>query len=201
LASATLLTLRTEVKARGYDYVTDTRVNYFVNTAYAELCELYPWPWLETTSTLSVPGTLANARTVLSVNDSSTSATIHFIDRQALTRSGTILTTAGTPSYAYFEGDVLTTYPLASGQVTVRYARYASTLVADTDQVLVPERWSDVVVDGACVRAAKDAHNWDEVAALRQEYNAQVKNMHDSYFSRSGEPSYILVTQSHDEGC
>jgi hypothetical protein len=201
MALATLLQLRTELKARGYDYLTDVRATGFVNTAYAELCELYPWPFLETTATLSVPGTLANCRSVISVNDASTSASVGFVDRQMLALTDTKLGVTGTPSFWYWEGDTLTTFPVASGQVTVRYVRYASPLVADTDSVLVPERWTDIIVDGACVRAAKDTHNWEDVAGLRSEYNAQVKNMHDSYFSRSYESNYILVTQRSDWHC
>lgn len=199
MANATLLQLYTELKARGYDYLPDARAKSFVNTAYAELCEVAPWPWLETTSTLTVPGTLTNARSVLSVNGS-TGASLSFIERQSLAQAGTKFTATGTPTFWYWEGDTLSTFPVATSQVTVRYVRYAATLVADGDQVLVPERWTDVIVDGACVRAAKDAMSWEDVQGLRQEYNLQVKNMHDSYFARSYEPNFIGVTQEHEWG-
>ena len=42
-----LQALQTELMARGYDYLSALRQNYFLNRAYTEYCVRFPWPWLE----------------------------------------------------------------------------------------------------------------------------------------------------------
>jgi hypothetical protein len=202
MANPTLLQLRTELLGRGTDYLSVSRANWFINAAHNELCEAYLWPFLETTATITVPSTsLTDVRAVASVNDATTGAAINYADRRSLALSSTVFSTTGTPSVYFFEGENITTYPVAPGAVTVRYFRSAQDLVADTDQVIVPSRWKDLLMDGAMIRVYKDSDNFEEVAALRQEYDRQVHTMYTSYFSRQLEPDHILVTQLSDWHC
>src|SRR4051812_12457269 len=120
----TLKDLRDELKGRGYDYLSDKRANWFINAAYAELCDLEPWPFLETTTTATAPLDLSDARSILSVNDGTTSAAVNYVDRRILGLSGSVFnSTSTTPSYWYFENSTLQTYPQSARTVTVRYIK------------------------------------------------------------------------------
>lgn len=186
----------TELRGRGLTIdVTDTRAYWMINTAHAELCDLYPWPFLETTTALAAPATITDVKHVLSVN-ASNGASLVYIDRKALALRGVTFTdTSATPDAWYWEDhDTLTTYPVATGLVTIRYIK-APVILAAGDPILIPDRWRNVLVDAAMVRVYLDDDSFELAAPLRQEYDRAVQSMVATYFNRQSQTERIVVTE------
>jgi hypothetical protein len=92
-----LATIRTEVQARGYDYVSNARVNAFVNTAQNEICAYMPWPFLETSASGTSPLTITDLGAVLSVSDSASDTALTGMDRRNVVAIDADLSYTGTP--------------------------------------------------------------------------------------------------------
>lgn len=194
--ATTLLQLRTELYARGYDYLSPARANWFINAAYSELAATHPWYWLEATTTQAAPVNLSDVGRIVSVNDSADNRHLAYVDRSQLVGDGLDLTTAGTASSWYWDGNTVNVYPTTGNTVTIHYIKAPSLLVSDSDTIDLPEQYRDVVIDGAVIRALKDSDNYAEVAALRQEWDRQVQTLY--MMQRQYEPRFIQVTNIHD---
>jgi len=195
---ANLSDLRNEFKARGFDYLPDSRANYMINAAINEILDLEAWPFLEASTAGVPPLTISDLKEVLSVTNTTTSESISYVDRRLLTSTGTVLTTVSSPANWYYEGTQIATYPLTTSSITVRYIKAPTELSSDADVPGIPHRYKEVIVLGAVIRAYMDNDDWQQVAAARQEWDRQVSVMKDSYFKREHDPGYILVTQPHD---
>lgn len=193
--------LRDEVKARGFDYLTDTRVGQFVNTSYQELCELMSWPFLETTITGSPPLAITDVRAVLSVTDTTNKTTLAPVDRRNMERIDPTLDEAGQPCAWWLENTTLSVWPTATPNISlsVRYLKVPVDLVATGDTPVVPTRFHDIIVDGAVLRAQKDNDDYGAAQTTQALWQQGVDRMVASLMNRAlDRPMFILQTHARD---
>ena len=107
-----LLDLRTELYARGFDYLSSTRANYFINRAYSELCEEEDWPFLEATTSGTAPVSITDLRTIETVIDTTATRRLQPLDRRHILEDDYQLSTTGSPSCYYLTScNTLAVYP------------------------------------------------------------------------------------------
>jgi hypothetical protein len=197
----TLLTLRTEVQARGFDYLTDGRVNRFINDAYVRLCNMALWPFREITAIGAAPLTITDLGVLASVIDTSNgNNSLAWRDRRTLVDTFGDLTTAGTATYFYIEdGGTLRTYPVG-GTLAVRYWRRAVKLVNDADVSIVPDDYSDVLIDMAVRRAYIDSDNFAAANALKADVDERIGQMMvDLLIQQVHDDNYITVSGGEEQ--
>jgi hypothetical protein len=142
---------RAELESRGYSRFTDARLETWLNTAKTRF-EDYPidWPWLKTSTTGTAPLTIADLRRVRSVADSTSQVPLDMVDAEDITDFyATNLALTGRPTGWYLTSDtVLTTYPLGTVTLAVRYVKFSAELT-------VPARYHQTWVDLAEVDALR----------------------------------------------
>jgi len=156
---------RTELKARGYNYLPEKRLDLFINRAYTEFCLRFPWPYLEhQTDTVELPYVPDPAlRAMIWLVDNNTEVSLDGIDPREVRRLDPNGAATGTPVAWYLQGDTLKFFPANPGQTaTFRYIQIPPALVNPTDLPLVPAEYALYLVDRAVVEALKDT---DELQA------------------------------------
>lgn len=191
----TLLTVRTEFEARGFTHLGDSRATRLINDAYQWLVKKALWPFREATSSGAAPLTIADMDVIASVVDTANgNQKLHPKDRRELVRRFQDLTTAGTPLYYYIEGgSVVKTYPVG-GTLSVRYWKNATALSGDSDPLIVPDSWVQLVIDRAAYRGLLDAENWAGAASIKAEIaDALADMMLDQLAQQADENEQIEV--------
>lgn len=182
--------LQTEFYARGFDYLDQdaagrTRAKRWLNQAYQELCEAQPWPFLETTVTGPAPMGLDGIRAVRAVVRSDNTR-LWQADKRGLLRSWQDLTQAGTPDCFYFSDDgELAVFPASDDELTVHCLAIPDELEDDTDPLVIPARYVDILIDGAAIKGLKDSDNWETVRIAREEYERQLAGMTRTLLTRN----------------
>lgn len=194
-----------ELYDRGFDYLNQdaagrVRAKRWVNQSYQQLCEEARWPFTEATTSGPAPLSITDLREVESVRGTE-GQRLQWLDRRTLIASYGDLTTTGSGRWWYIEaGNSVATYP-AGDTLTVRYHKVPSELVGDSDEVVVPTRFTDLIVDGAALKAYKDSDNFEAVGALKAELAEGVERMKRSLLYQHNGPEYIVeVTGSDDTG-
>lgn len=173
--------LQDEVRSRGFDYVSDTRINYWLNLAYTRLAEKEAWSWLETEATGSSPLTIADFRAALSVVDTTNGNPLGFEDIRNLYDDDPPLTTTGNPSCWYLSSPtVIATWPTTSVSLRVRYLKVPDPLTDSANEPLFPERYHYALVDGALVWAYQDSDNGEMADRCQDAFDAAVLLMGDA---------------------
>lgn len=187
--------LRLEVKSRCPKFLTDTRATRFVNQAYLQICSTFPWPFLETTATGAAPLTLTRPQTVLSVVDTTSQTWLQYLDRQAVvSQLDPTLAETGAPEFWWLDGDVVTVYPASTGSLSVRFVQQPVALVSDSDQVTVPLRFNDVLIDLATAKALRACGQINEARVVQQDADSGLERMRFALLSRQASgPDYIAV--------
>jgi hypothetical protein len=191
-----LATIRTEVQARGYDYVSNARVNAFVNTAQNEICAYMPWPFLETSASGTSPLTITDLGAVLSVSDSASDTALTGMDRRNVVAIDADLSYTGTPEIWWAENNTITVWPGSStDSVTVRYIKIPTQLSADGDEPVIPTRYQDLIVHGAVLQAKLDDDEYEAYQVLRQVWQTRIDQMVQELMgqNQSG-PELMIVT-------
>ena len=172
--------LRNELEARGYNYLPEKRLNYFINRGYLEFCLRFPWPYLEheeNSVTLPYVPDPALRAMIWLVNDQ-TQISLPGIDPREVRRLDPTGDRTGTPVAWYVEGQTLKFFPENAGQTaTFRYIQTPPMLAGDADEPLVPADLALYIVDRAVVEALKDT---DELAAaqeVRRDWENQVDRL------------------------
>lgn len=202
--AVTLSGLRTELLARGFDYLSTSRANGFVNDGLTALYEweATAWPFLETTVSGSAPLTVSDLREVLYVVDTTNTNRLREADSRDIVDEDVTLAQSGTPDRYWLDG--LTTvkvWPVSSVSLSVRYLKVPALLSSDGDTALVPDRYQRVAVDLAVVEALKDASNTAEAQLVFQAAVQRLNVMRDSLMSRAGDdPDFIVRTQGYESG-
>lgn len=188
----TLAELRTELQARGFDYLSTVRCSQFLNDAYlTDIAEAEDWPWLEATSSGTAPLTITDLRTIELVIDSTAKFKLQPLDRRNITDDwDSDLTTAGDPAFYYTTtGTTVAVYPTSTTHtISVRYWKVPATLGSDLTEPALPTRFHSLIVDAAVARAYEDNDEWDAAEAARQKFEARLDHMRVS-----------LLNQQHDE--
>lgn len=173
--------LRTELAARGFDHLSDTRLNRYVNIGYSEATAQARFPFLAATATGTAPLTVTSLGVIESV-ESSDGRKLVPVDRRFLTDEYPGLSDTGTALYYYLAAaNQVAVYPLdTTSSFTVRHWRRPTLLAADADVPLIPEEWQYVIVDYAAGRAYAENGDADQAAAARQEGDRTVAFMVDA---------------------
>ncbi len=179
MALSTLADLRTELAARGFDYLSSTRLTDFLNYAYTvDVSEADAWPFLETSTTGTSPVTVSDLRTIESVIDTTNQVKLRPMDRRHVTDLDVDLTRTGTPEFYYVTtGNVVATYPVGTGTLSIRYWKTPTALSADADEPLLPTRFRALIVDAAEVRAYTDDDEADQANIAQQRFLSRLEHM------------------------
>jgi len=204
----TFLELRTELFARGVDYLNQdaagtTRAKRWLNEAYIEdVCDEQPWPFLETTVTGTAPLSIADVKDVLYVVDTTNKTRLSSTDIRDVVDVDTDPLTAGTPHSYYLNGaSSLAVYPTnTTVSLSVRYVKVPAELSADGDVPVLPARFHPMIVDGAMVRAYRDNDEWEAAGQAQQAFDARLGRMTDAMFSRSFDDSQFVQRLGEHDG-
>ncbi len=184
----TLASLRSELVARGFDYLTTARQTRYINNGYVALCEVEDWPWLETTTTGVAPLTISDLAEVMYVADPASNRQVQGRDPRDILDYDPAQTTGGVPQYWWIDGSALKVWPLnTSLSLNVRYRKAPVLLSADADAPIVPNRYQTLIVDFAQIEALRDRSNYQEAQALAQsldDSHSLLSGMRRTWFGR-----------------
>ena len=177
MAYTNLLGLRTELLARGFDYLSPTRANQFLNDSQNEICDHTNWPFLETSATGNSPLTIADLGRIRTVQDNNSLA-LERVEPDHIIAIGGDLATTGTPIYYYVTaGSAVTVYPVTVISLTVRYYKIPTELSADTDVPTVPSRFRPLIVDKAAALAYREDDKQDLSVAAETKLEENLAKM------------------------
>lgn len=170
-----------------------SRAKRWMNAAYKRDVVSYAlWPFREATEVGAAPFTINDLGPVATVIDTTRSVKLHPKDRRTLADAYPDLTTAGSPSYYYFENGVIRTYP-AGGTLRVRYWSVPNDLVDDDDLPIVPPGYRELIVFGALWRAHMWSQNFEEATAFKQAQADGLAAMEsDLLHAQYDEPELVL---------
>lgn len=177
-----LAAFRTELLARGFDYLNQTRQDLYINAGRAELDRMFLWPWREATASGAAPLAVADLGVVASVvNTAGSDTRLSRLDRQTLLEAYGDLSTAGTP-WVYFidwssGSRVVRVYPVSTDTIEVRYWKVTADLALATDAPAAPAEAHPLIVDLAVSRAYRDTDDHARAQALQAEIDRQVAQL------------------------
>lgn len=186
--------IRAEVQNHGFDAVTATRINQWIDNAHQEIVCEDLWPFRKAYIVGAAPLTIAYTGTIESVWDATASCLVEPIDRVELLRRGLTLTDAGgAASYYYFNDESqINTYPTGVS-IEVRLFADAQPLADDLATPMLPEKHQQILVDRTCAYAAKEIRDWDAYNVYKSEWQAGLDRMRrDLLTQQIQEPTYII---------
>jgi hypothetical protein len=189
--------LRTEFLARGFDYLSSTRADGYLNDAYLlDICEEEDWPFLEATATGAAPLTLSDLRAIEYVTDLTQPRKLDPLKRARIADDwSTDLTQTGSPSLYYVtKGTTVNVFPVAADEIEVLYWKVPTALTG-TANPLLPDRFHSLIVDGAVARAYEDSDDYELAQAASSRFEARLERMRTSLgMSQHDAPDdYIVV--------
>lgn len=187
MALSTFSDLKTELTNQGFDYLSSTQQGDYINTAYQEVCGLLPWPFLETSTSVTSGSSISDLRQVLYVRDPTADVQLCASDTRSLIDWYGSLTDTGDPSFWYLDGQTtLKTYPVnASRSVTVGYIKVPTALSGNSDQPLVPLSYRMVLVYGAKCIAHLENGDYEAEQAARGVWQQYVDRMASALLGRN----------------
>lgn len=190
----TFAELQTEVQDRGFHHVSETRIARWINQAYLEICHKQDWPFRETTATGTAPLTISDLGKVLWVVDSTNDQPLRGgLDARRVQEMDPDLTATGNPARWYLTGsDTLRVWPTnATVSVTVHYLSKPTELSGE-DEPLVPSEFQNLIVDGAVIRAYRNADESDKAKGLRADWNEEMATMYEALLSRDRQTPFTI---------
>lgn len=193
---------RTEFQARGFDYLSSTRCNAYLNRALAAIATHATWPWLEATASGTAPLTITDLRAVLSCVDTTTGTELAPADRRALVALYTTLTDTGPPEWWHRTSlTEVSVYPLnTTDTITVRYVAHEAELTSDSSSPLLPSRHHNVWVDRAVIEAYSDSDNFDAAGQLKAKHDGELLEMRRAYLIPNLDQAWIVQSRRGHEG-
>lgn len=203
----------TELNDHGFADLGTTAQLRAINQSHKNIIYRKPWPFRETTLTLTFDGTNpfplnnpADLRAVMKIIDPSTGKRIRFMRTDDFEeRHGNQMTAAGTPILYYFVGTQLRVWnvPPASQTLYSRYLRSApSVLAGDPESAfMLPPEFHEAIVFRTLMRL----YDLDDDSALSARFEAHFENvmaqMEGDLFTRQmDEPEYVHAVDSDDYG-
>jgi hypothetical protein len=155
------------------------RVRRWINDAMHEVDEMENWSYLFTSTTGVAPLTIADLGTVESVVDVGNLVPLAQIDRHSLTDTYANLANTGSiSSYWYLTTPTtISTYPVSTVTLTVRYFKFGPDLAAAADAPLMPDRFRQVIVELAACKAYGDIGRPDQADACWRDVQRQLETM------------------------
>lgn len=153
--------MRGEVQARGFSHVPPALIDRWINDAYQDVNDRFPWPFLFASASGTSPLTIADLAHVLMVTDTTNSAPLKYADIRDLLEGDPKLISTGASEVWYLVGGAtvqIATYPTSTATYTVRYIKVPTDLTADADIPLAPVRFHDIYIEMACARCYRRAN-------------------------------------------
>lgn len=178
---------RDELRARGFDGLTDTRANGFLNAGKNALEDTAPFPWLDASASGAAPLTIADLKAVLHVWNAATNVSLEGAERGYLRDTyGPDLTLTGTGCHWYLDGlTTLRVFPADTSSVSVDYIKFSPELSADADEPLFPERLHPIWLDLSVVEAYYDSDEPGQAQALQAKVDVRLAREVDVFFGRN----------------
>ncbi len=195
-------TLRARVKARvastpGDSLLTDAQINDFINRALQNFSLEQDWPWQKTVETRVV--TVGADSFAVPTGWYRTESITHQdtgwpLERRAPKYLDRVLGQGRPEFWAPFgAGTILLRYaPDQTYSLTHRYMKLEPTLSADGDAPLVPEAFSQAIVDWAAYQALTLGNSVSRAQAAMVDYIASLKRIRDNN-NQGAEPLRITV--------
>jgi len=182
-----LTSARDELAARGFDGLTPSRMNLFLNAGKNALENFAHWPWLETSTSGTAPLTISDLKAIQFVYRSSPNLGIDGADREYLRQMyGPDLTRVGTANFWYLSGlTTLNLFPVDTTTINVEYLMQSPELSADSDEPLFPARLDQAWMDLSCAEAYMDTDETAQAQACIQKAENRLLREIDVYFDRN----------------
>jgi len=168
----------------GMDRLQPVLLRRWINEAYQELADEEHWPFLETSASGVAPLTIADAREIWTVVNTTDSVELSHAPRKWLIEAFGSLATTGTPEFWYAEGQaaggyIVKTYPVKAAPPTVAayYYKTPAALALFSDVPVVPSQYQGIIVLGTLRRAYRASGNGDAAADVEAERKAQITEM------------------------
>lgn len=195
-ATTTFEALLTEFYARGFDYLNQDdsgrlRAQRWINQSYLALCEEEDWPFLRATAYGTAPMEISDLSEVKEVMDLTTDLQLMQFRELELTRAQR--EDEGEPCHYYVDDlTVGISPPNPEHDLAVRYRRTPEPLEEEGHVCLIPNRFVDMVIDGAAIKGLKDSDNWESVIAAQQAYDHQLAGMRKALLHRQPIQRFII---------
>lgn len=193
---------RDELRARGFDGLTDARCTAFLNAGKNVLENYAPWPWLDASTSGTSPITISDLKTVLHVWSTSPNTSLEGQDRNYLRSTyGPDLTLTGGAQFWYLDGlSTMRFFPVDTVTRNVDYLKVSPELSADADEPLFPARLHPVWIDFAVVEAYVDADEPTMAQSVQAKAENRLARELDTYFNRNLQnPGKQLLTFSSQD--
>lgn len=198
-----LLAIRNEIRERGYDDLSDTRLNYFVNRALHSLAGRANWPFLQADASRTAPLTINDLAKVLSVRNLTTGTMLRGEDPRTVLERDPDSEVTGSPELFYLPAEsTVAVWPDSNSDlIAVRYLKFLPDLSADADIPGIPSRYHSLIVDGAVAFALlPDRDAQEEALALRAQWEADIQDMKGDLLDRNlANPPSIVRTAGYDD--
>lgn len=189
--------LRTELAARGYDYLPTTRLDRFLNRGAAMLYDEYPWHFLEETATGSAPLTIDDLGQVLSVVNTTTGDELSNEDERYITRIDPDGNSTGNPTSWYLKDGAINVYPNTVASLTVRYIGAPADFTTDTDEPPVPQRYRNLITDAAVILALKDNDEYAAASEALVLWDREVTKMRSRLYNQNLQGPRLILRTSY----
>lgn len=207
-----------ELDDHGFDDTESARKVAIINDVMWEVCGLEPWPFLESTASLTFDGThgypveldptdptptITDLHAVLSIRQDN-GGPLDYIDFDEFQQNRPDTLVSGTPRWFYFEAGVLTVYPIPPSTTTATLS-YISTPAALTSASLaadipLPAQYHRaVLVNGALVRLYAMEEDLDIAAGFKAYHDEAVARMREFMWRRQYQRQMIVVPSDVDD--
>lgn len=160
------------------DSRTAGRVRRWLNDARQTLDGEELWDYLKTSTTGTMPLTIADLDQVESVIDVTNLNPLEQIDRDTLAEDVADLTLPGLANYWYKTAPTtIAVFPVSTVTFTVRYTKFSADMAASADEPLLPDRWRQAIIERACYTGLRYKGDWTGAAACKAEYDDIVQDM------------------------
>jgi hypothetical protein len=190
-------TIKADLVARGFDYLTSDQQGNYVNRAYQAISDARAWPFLETSQSGTAPMTITDLRQVLTVTDTTTDTNLLYRDIRTLRESDPDLDDTGSPIRFYLDGlTTLKVWPAnTSDTINVRYLKRPAVLTG-TDTPVIPEAYHLLIVDRAVVYAHRHANNWEAAEGAKAAFDVELLEMSNTLMGRNYASSEIILDRA-----
>lgn len=201
----------TEINDYGFEDIASARMYAILNQALREITQQEPWPWRETSATLTFAGGSATPVSVtrlsqpLVITNPSTGRRIQPMRSEDFQkRFPANLTDAGEPELYYFDGYTIKFYPVPPSSVTLtmRYLQYQADVTSGSAEsdVLLPERyhWLPIFLTLSRLYARDD--DLELAQFFREDYDRLLNTMKNDLWMRSqyDRPDTVMVVDADD---
>lgn len=187
---------RTELAARGFDYLSAGRMTTMLNNARNAFEDAWPFPWLEQTITGAPPLSLPDLKYVRMVKHVASDCELLGLDFRQVAQDGTDLDLPGMPEYWWLQASIMHVWPVATDAIEVFYTRESPELSDALDVPLIPVRYHPVWIDLAVIQAYKDSDNFTAAGALQGDVNQRMYQVIERYETRNRQNGHYISMRS-----